>query len=548
MILSVDDDPTVSRSIDRDLRRHYAEHYRVLRAESGAQGLELIGQVKLRGDSVALIVSDQRMPELDGVSFLEQAIDIAPEARRVLLTAYADTQAAIDAINTVSLDHYLLKPWDPPAEQLYPVLDDLLGDWQAGMTEPERAIRVIGHRFSVDSHDVRDFLSRNQVPYRWLDLDRNPEAQRLMQASGGSEASLPLVFLTDGTTLTAPGRRDLAEHVGLATQAEHPFYDLAIVGGGPAGLAAAVYGASEGLRTVLVEHEAPGGQAGQSSRIENYLGFPSGLSGADLSRRATAQGQRFGAELLTTQDVTAIDARGPSRTVELADGAQLAAHAVLVATGVTYRTLDVPGVSELSGRGVYYGAARSEASSCTNEEVFVVGGANSAGQAALYFAQYASTVTILYRGDSLARSMSRYLIDQIDATPAIDVRTGTEVTAAQGSDRLETITINGPGGEATLPAHSLFVFIGAAPRTDWLADALARDERGFVLTGHDAASVENGSLRWPLDRPPYLLETTAPGVFAAGDVRHDSIKRVASAVGEGSMAVQFVHQYMAALE
>jgi thioredoxin reductase (NADPH) len=548
VILSVDDDPTVSRSIDRDLRRRYAERYRVLRAESGAQGLDLIGQVKLRGDAVALIISDQRMPELDGISFLEQAIDVAPEARRVLLTAYADTQAAIDAINTVSLDHYLLKPWEPPAEELYPVLDDLLGDWQAGVAEPEHAIRVIGHRFSVDSHEVRDFLSRNQVPYRWLDLDRNPEAQRLLKASGASVASLPLVFLADGTTLTAPARRDLAQRVGLATEAEHPFYDLAIVGGGPAGLAAAVYGASEGLRTVLVEHEAPGGQAGQSSRIENYLGFPSGLSGADLSRRAATQAQRFGAELITTQNVTAIDANGPSRTLHLADGTQLGAHAVVVATGVAYKTLDVAGIEKLSGRGAYYGAARSEAPSCTNEEVFIVGGANSAGQAALYFAQYARKVTILYRGESLSKSMSSYLIDQIDAVSSVAVRTLTEVKAVHGSDRLETITLSGPAGEETVPAHSLFVLIGAAPHTEWLATTLARDEFGFILTGRDAATVDSGAVRWPLDRAPYMLETTTPGVFAAGDVRHDSIKRVASAVGEGSMAVQFVHQYMAALE
>ncbi len=545
VVLAVDDEPSVARAVERDLRRRYGREFRVLRAESGAEALTALRESKLRGASIALLLADQRMPVMSGVEFLEHAIALAPEAKRVLLTAYADTQAAIDAINRVSLDHYLLKPWDPPDEQLYPVVDDLLDAWRADAPSPADRIRLVGHRWSRESHDVRDFLARNQVPYRWLDVERDDEGRRLLAAADGA-AELPLVLLPDGSALQRPSVVELADRAGIRRRAELPFYDLLIVGGGPAGLAAAVYGASEGLQTALVERQAPGGQAGQSSRIENYLGFPVGLSGGDLARRATTQAQRFGAELLTVQEVTAIDERGPARIVRLAGGDELGASAIIIATGVDYRRLEADGVDGLSGRGIYYGGSRSEGLSCRDEHVVVVGGANSAGQAAIYFAAYAQRVTILYRGDSLAKNMSRYLIDTIEATANIEVRLNAEVEAAHGEESLRSITVrdSATGDRDELALAAMFVFIGARPQTDWLPPAIARDRRGFILAGAELL-MEDVRPRWRLDRDPHLLETSLPGVFVAGDVRSESMKRVASAVGEGSMAVHFVHEYLA---
>jgi thioredoxin reductase (NADPH) len=546
VLLAVDDEPSVARAVERDLRSRYGREFRVLRAESGEDALAALRESKLRGSSIALLLVDQRMPGMSGVEFMEQAIALAPEAKRVLLTAYADTQAAIDAINRVSLDHYLLKPWDPPEEQLYPVIDDLLDAWRADAPDSSDRIQVVGHRWSRESHDARDFLARNQVPYRWLDVERDDEGRRLLAAADG-DAALPMVLFPDGSVLQQPTLSELAERAGVLRRAELPFYDLVIVGGGPAGLAAAVYGASEGLQTALVEREAPGGQAGQSSRIENYLGFPVGLSGGDLARRATAQAQRFGAELLTAQEVTRIDERGPVKVVSLAGGDELIASAIIVSTGVDYRRLEAPGIEQLTGRGVYYGGSRSEGVSCRDERVVVVGGANSAGQAAIYFAGYAQRVTILYRGDDLGKSMSRYLIDTIESTANIDVRLHGEVASAHGDDSLERITIKDTrsGELSELDLAAMFVFIGARPQTAWLSESVARDSRGFVRAGTELL-LEDVRPRWRLDRDPYLLETSLPGMFVAGDVRSQSMKRVASAVGEGSMAVHFVHEYLAA--
>ena len=548
VLLAVDDEPSVARAVERDLRRRYGRDYRVLRAGSGEEALATLREAKLRGTPIALLLVDQRMPGMSGVELLEAALEIAPDAKRALLTAYADTQAAIDAINRVSLDHYLLKPWDPPEEQLYPVVDDLLDVWRAEAPPAADRIQLVGHRWSRESHDARDFLARNQVPFQWLDVEREDEARRLLAAAEG-DGVLPLVLFPDGGSLHGPTITELAERTGVLRRAERPFYDLVIVGGGPAGLAAAVYGASEGLQTALVERDAPGGQAGQSSRIENYLGFPVGLSGGDLARRATTQAQRFGAELLTVQQVTRIEQRGPSKVVHLAGGEELGAAAVIVATGVDYRLLDAPGVEELTGRGVYYGGSRTEGVSCRDEHVVVVGGANSAGQAAIYFAGYAQHVTILYRGDSLAKSMSRYLIDTIEDTPNITVRTNAEVAAAHGEEQLERITVRDTAGgaEQEMELAAMFVFIGARPQTEWLPDEVARDKRGFVLAGSELL-LEDVRPRWRLERNPYLLETTMPGLFVAGDVRSQSMKRVASAVGEGSMAVSFVHEYLAGAE
>ena len=548
VLLAVDDEPSVARAVERDLRRRYGRDYRVLRAGSGEEALATLREAKLRGTPIALLLVDQRMPGMSGVELLEAARKIAPDAKSALLTAYADTQAAIDAINRVSLDHYLLKPWDPPEEQLYPVIDDLLDAWRAEAPPDADRIQLVGHRWSRESHDARDFLARNQVPFQWLDVEREDEARRLLAAAEG-DGVLPLVLFPDGGSLHGPTITELAERTGVLRRAERPFYDLVIVGGGPAGLAAAVYGASEGLTTALVERDAPGGQAGQSSRIENYLGFPVGLSGGDLARRATTQAQRFGAELLTVQQVTRIEQRGPSKVVHLAGGEELGASAVIVATGVDYRLLDAPGVEELTGRGVYYGGSRTEGVSCRDEHVVVVGGANSAGQAAIYFANYAQHVTILYRGDSLAKSMSRYLIDTIEDRPNITVRTNAEVAAAHGDDQLKRITVRdtATGADEEMELAAMFVFIGARPQTEWLPDDVARDKRGFVLAGNELL-LEHVRPRWRLDRNPYLLETTMPGLFVAGDVRSQSMKRVASAVGEGSMAVSFVHEYLAGAE
>ena len=547
-LITVDDDPGVARAVQRDLRRRYGDRYQVLSAPSGQAALDVLGKLVLRSQPVAMMVADQRMPGMSGVEFLESALQQAPNAKRVLLTAYADTTAAIKAINDVSLDHYLLKPWDPPEENLYPVLDDLLAEWQSGeLADGDGGIRVVGHRFSLESHNIRDFLARNRVPHRWLDIERDGEAQQLLEAADAGGGDLPVVVFEDGESLSVPSTVAVANKIGLSTEAQGDFYDLVIVGAGPAGLAGAVYGASEGLSTVVVEREATGGQAGQSSRIENYLGFPSGLSGSDLAQRADIQAKRFGAEFLAVSDVEGIEAKGPVRVVRLGDGAEITTHAILVASGVAYRKLEIRGADALTGRGVYYGAARTEAAACEGEEVFVIGGANSAGQAAVYLAARAAKVTVLYRGDSLQSSMSQYLIDQIDAIANIEVRTNAQATRAHGEEQLTGLTVEDADGAREEPCTSVFVFIGAAPRTEWLDGTIARDQRGFILSGVDLTSPQAPHPRWPLKREPLLLETSLPGVFVAGDARSQSIKRVASAVGEGAMAVQFVHQYLGQL-
>jgi thioredoxin reductase (NADPH) len=539
-ILVVDDEPTVLAAVSRDLRRGFGERFRVLRAGSGPQALELLRELGVRGDQVAMLIADQRMPGMPGTEYLAQARKIAPDAKRVLLTAYADTEAAIAAINEVALDYYLLKPWDPPEEQLFPVVEDLLTTWEAGAALEAGGVRLIGHRYSKESHDLRDFLVRNRVPARWLDIERDGEARELLQVAGVDPERLPVALLEDGAVLERPTILELAERLGVVGAPAQSHYDLVVVGGGPAGLAAAVYGASEGLKTVLVEREAPGGQAGQSSRIENYLGFPAGLSGSDLARRATDQARRLGAELLTVHEAIALRTEGAARIVELSGAETLSASCVIVASGVSYRQLDTPGFAELTGAGVYYGAAMTEARACERQQVVVIGGANSAGQAAVYFSGYAAKVTMLVRGASLEQSMSHYLIEQIAALPNIEVRTASSAIAAEGEDgHLRRLQVQGPDGEQTLEADACFVFIGASPRTDWLDGVVARDARGFILAGRDAQN--NG---WPLQREPYLLESTVPGVFVAGDVRSRSIKRVASAVGEGSMAVSLVHEYL----
>jgi thioredoxin reductase (NADPH) len=546
VILAVDDDPQVLRAVERDLRRRYARDYRVLRAESGESALDTLGKLKLRGDPVALFLVDQRMPRMTGVEFLERAIERFPDAKRALLTAYSDTEAAIRAINEVGLDYYLQKPWDPPDQNLYPNLDDMLDDWRSDYRPPFTGLRVVGDRWSPESHRTRDFLARNRVPFRWFDVEDSEEAREIVANADHGAPKLPLVVYEDGTYAEAPENREIAERIGLQTRAEQQFYDLVIVGGGPSGLAAAVYGASEGLRTVLIEREAPGGQAGTSSRIENYLGFPAGLSGGDLARRAVDQARRFEVEILTPQEVAAVRVEDPYRIVTLADGTEISCYALIITTGVSYRKLDAPGMDRLTGRGVYYGAAQTEAFSCKGEDVYVVGGANSAGQAAMFFSNHARRVFLLYRGDDLRKSMSDYLVRQIEDTESIEVLLNTNVAAVEGEEHLERVsTHNTATGETeTAPAHSLFVFIGAAPKTDWLDGLVARDERGFILSGADLMQDGKRPKGWRPDRDPFLLETNVPGIFVAGDVRHGSVKRCASAVGEGSIAVQFVHQYM----
>ena len=544
-ILTVDDDPGVSRAVARDLRRRYGEQHRIVRAESGASALDALRQMKLRGDMVSVILADYRMPQMNGIEFLERAMDVYPAARRILLTAYADTGAAIDAINVVDLDHYLLKPWDPPEEKLYPVVDGLLEAWLESDHRPVPETKIVGHRWSARSSEVREFLARNQVPYRWYASDE-PEGERLLAAAGADGLRLPVVITPDGEALVEPADAELASRVGLATTPSKDFYDLIVIGGGPAGLGAAVYGASEGLRTVLVERTATGGQAGQTSRIENYLGFPDGVSGAQLTSRARRQATKFGAEVLTTRDVIGLEVNGSARTVRFADGTSIDAHTVILATGVSYRQLEAPGLNEMTGRGVYYGSALTEAAACSEQDVFIVGGANSAGQAAVYLSRSARSVTILVRGPSLQRSMSYYLIQQIEGIPAISVRTCTEVIAAHGEGHLEGLTLRNTanGDTEKVGAQWLFLFIGAAPLTDWLDGVVTRDERGFVVAGPDL-SVEGRKPRgWTLDRAPYHLETSVPGVFVAGDARAESAKRVASAVGEGAMAVMLVHRYL----
>ncbi len=545
VIVTVDDDPGVSRAVARDLRRRYGEQHRIVRAESGDAALDALREMKLRGDEVAVIVADYRMPGMNGIEFLERAMDLYPTARRVLLTAYADTGAAIDAINVVDLDNYLLKPWDPPEEKLYPVIDELLSKWQAEDRRPVRVTKVVGHRWSARSSAVREFLARNQVAYRWYDSEE-PDGQRLLAAAEADGLRLPVVITPDADVLVEPADAELAVKVGLPTTPAQDFYDVVVIGGGPAGLGAAVYGASEGLRTVLVERTATGGQAGQSSRIENYLGFPDGVSGAQLTERARRQATRFGAEVLTTRNVVGLGINGSARTVRFADGGTIDAHTVILATGVSYRQLGAPGLDEMTGRGVYYGSTLTEAVACTGQDVYIVGGANSAGQAAVYLAQHAKSVTILCRGSSLERSMSYYLIQQIGATGNISARICTEVIAAEGSDHLESLTLRdtSTGATETVSAQWLFLFIGAAPLTDWLDGVVVRDGRGFVLAGPDLASCGRRPPGWDLDRLPYHLETSVPGVFVAGDARAESAKRVASAVGEGAMAVMLVHRYL----
>jgi thioredoxin reductase (NADPH) len=579
VLLTVDDNPQVVRAIERDLRRQYGKRFRVLKAESGQEALRLVKKLKLRNEILALLLADQRMPQMSGVSLLEEVMNIFPEAKRILLTAYADTEAAIRSINKAKIDYYLMKPWDPPEEQLYPILDDLLDDWWALTKPPFEGIRIIGLRWSPKSYDVKHFLARNGIPYQWLDIEGDQEARRLVSIASSTKSGkspnssvdtntvtperissptapssepsslhLPLVIFPDGSLIAEPTNSQIAEKIGLKTHAQMPFYDLIIIGGGPAGLAAAVYGASEGLGTLLIERQAPGGQAGMSHNIENYLGFPSGLSGSNLARRAATQAARFGAEILTPQEAVSLRVDGPYRIVKLNDGTEISCHALLIACGVSYRELkDVKGIDKLTGYGVYYGASMVEALSCRGEDVFMVGGANSAGQAAIHFSKYAKTVTLVVRSDSLSKSMSHYLIHQIDETANIHVLLNSKVTEVRGENKLEFITItNSQTGQVlTLPSRELYIFIGAVPHTDVLVGLIERDANGFILTGPDL--IHNGREHpqgWTLDRQPYLFETNVPGIFAAGDVRHGSMKRVAASVGEGSIAVQLIHQYL----
>jgi thioredoxin reductase (NADPH) len=548
-ILTVDDEPEVLRAVERDLRRKYGKQYRILGADSGASALELLGQLKARGDSVALLLADQRMPQMSGLEFLGESMQIFPLAKRALLTAYADTNAAIAAINTAKVHYYLLKPWDPPEEKLYPVLDDLLDDWQADYRPPYQGMRVLGTRWSPTSHQLKDFLGRNQVPYQWTDVEAaapDPEIQALLPSVDLKTATLPVVIMPSGEVLTNPDVDTLAGKIGLNTRAQTDFYDFVIVGGGPAGLAAAVYGASEGLKTLLIERSAPGGQAGMSSRIENYLGFPSGLTGEDLARRAVTQAKRFGAEILSPQEATSLRFDGPYRFIKLRDGSEVSCHALLVASGLSWKRLEIPGLEPLQEAGVYYGAAMTEAQLCAGEDVFVIGGANSAGQAAVYFARFARSVTMLVRSDSLAKGMSNYLIEQIRAIPNIRVETEAEVVEAHGNGHLEAITIanRADGSTRREETPALFIFIGAVPCTAWLRGLLPQDDRGYLLTGAFLPREGEKVKGWKEDRDPFIFESIIPGVFAAGDTRHSSIKRVASAVGEGSITVQMVHQYL----
>ena len=549
ILLSVDDDSDVLRAIERDLRSQYGAEYRVMGSDSPEQALDVLKQLKIRNDNVALLLADQRMPQMDGVKFLQEATTIYPDAKRALLTAYADTNAAISAINDAGINYFFMKPWYPPTERLYPQLDDLLDDWQASYRPAFEGIRVLGTRWSPKCYELRDFLARNHVPYQWIDVELNandPETKRLLDVLGPDASSLPVVLFPDGTKILESMPAQVAQKVGLRTRAQTDFYDLAIVGGGPAGLAAAVYGASEGLHTVMVEREAPGGQAGMSSRIENYLGFPTGLSGGDLARRAVVQATRFGVEILAPQEVTAVRVEGPYRILKMADGSEVSCHALMIASGVQWRRLEAAGVDRLQGAGIYYGGGTTEALSCKNEIVYVVGGANSAGQAAMNFSKYADKVIILVRGSSLSSTMSQYLIDQIQKTPNIQVWTHASVAEVHGDSHLEEISVlcSDTNKVERVPASAVFIFIGALPRTDWLGDLVERDDRGFILTGPDLIHDGVRPKGWNLDRDPFLLETNIPGVFAVGDVRHGSVKRVASGVGEGSVAVQFIHQYL----
>jgi thioredoxin reductase (NADPH) len=542
-ILTVDDDPMVSAAISRDLRRRYGDDYLIVKATSGTQALAALTKLALRNQPIALIATDQRMPGMTGIELLEQAREQAPTAKYLLLTAYADTEVAIKAINDIGLDYYLLKPWDPPEDQLFPVIDDLLGDWQQANPEHTTDVRVVGNRWSDRTHDIKTFLARNHVPYRWYDVERDAEGQRLRDLADAADNDLPLVLIPEGETLRSRSQPERRGEIDRGWRAEQPLYDVCIVGGGPAGLAAGVYAASEGLRTVIVEREAPGGQAGLSAAIENYLGFPRGLTGSDLAARAVAQASRFGAEMVLARGVVGLESRGPVHAVLLEGSGEIEARSVIIATGVSYRSLDVDGLADLTGRGVYYGATASEASQCQDDEVYVVGAANSAGQAALNLARYAKRVVLLVRGDTLTTSMSRYLIDKITSATNIEVRCRTEVVTCRGDGHLEALTLSdrSSGRVEEVLASWLFVFVGASPRTDWLSESLVRDGKGFVVTGPELVTMD----RWALPRPPFALETSLPGVFAAGDVRLDSMKRVASAVGEGAMSVYLVHRYLA---
>jgi thioredoxin reductase (NADPH) len=546
VIMIVDDEPQVLNAVERDLRRHYRNDYRIVKSGSGTEAVSVVQQLKQRNAPLALFLVDQRMPEMSGTEFLEQAIQIYPDARKVLLTAYADTEAAIASINRVGLDYYLMKPWDPPEEHLYPLLDDLLSEWKATVPQPYDGIRVAGTLWSPQSHQVKDFLSRNRIPYQWLDIERDAEVRALVDAVNQGTHRLPVVFFPNGATLVEPEPRELAEMVGMHMKASTLYYDLIIVGAGPAGLGAAVYGASEGLSTALIESEATGGQAGTSSRIENYLGFPQGVRGADLARRATDQARRLGAEILLAQTVTGVRVDDTYRIVTLADGSELSCKALLISTGVTIRELDVPEVKRLTGAGVYYGAALTEAAHYRGQEIYVIGGANSAGQAAMFFSRYASQVTILVRSEKLADGMSQYLVDQISSTPNIRVLTRTEVASVQGAEKLEKITFfnRDKGEQNTTPAAAMFIFIGAVPHSGFISGLVCCNTAGFILTGADLSLDGKRPRDWPLRRDPYLLETSVPGIFAAGDVRQGAVRRVASAVGEGAIAVSLIHQYL----
>ncbi len=549
VIWTVDDDPDVLRAVERDLRRHYGDRYKVISADSGVSALEATKQLKLRNEPVALFLVDQRMPRMSGVEFLEQAIELYPDAKRALLTAYADTDAAIRAINNVHIDHYLMKPWDPPEERLYGVVDDMLDDWQTFYHPAFQGVRVVGHQWSPHSSEIRDFLGRNFVPHQWLNVETDEEAKQLLNTTGAEASSLPIVVFADGFFLSNLPSSEVAHKLGLKTKAEFPFYDLVVVGAGPAGLAAAVYGAADGLHTLLIEREAPGGQAGRSSRIENYLGFPVGLSGNDLARRAVAQARRFGVEILTPQEVRSVRLEGPSRVLTLSDGAEIGCRALLIATGIAFRKLDVPGLDRLTGAGVYYYAPMSEAFSYRAGNIYIVGGANSAGQAAMYFSKFAHQVTMLVRGNSLSDSMSQYLENQIGATKNIEVKLNSSVMAVEGVDRCERITIQNTKTCATetVPASALLIYAGAVPRTDWLAGVVERDAQGYLISGQHLMLEGKRPTGWTADRDPFYLETNVPGIFVAGDVRHRSAKGVTSGVGEGAMAVKLVHQYLGLL-
>jgi len=550
VIWTVDDDPDVLRAVERDLRRQYGNRYRVMAADSGPSALSAVEQLKLRNEPVALFLVDQRMPRMSGVEFLEKALELYPDAKRALLTAYADTDAAIRAINSVKIDHYLMKPWDPPEERLYGIVDDLLDDWQASYHPIFDGIRVVGHRWSPAATDIRDFLGRNFIPYQWLDVEKDELAKQLVTSSKVESSSLPLVVFSDGSFLARPTAATVASKLGLRTRAEQPLYDLVVVGAGPAGLAAAVYGAADGLRTLLIEREAPGGQAGRSSRIENYLGFPIGLSGGDLARRAVAQARRFGVEILAPQEVVGVRIEGPSRVVRLSDESEVVARALLIATGIAFRKLEVPGLERLQGAGVHYYAPMSEAFSHRDGDVYIVGGANSAGQAAMYFSGFARQVTMVVRGDSLSATMSRYLENQILATKNIALKVNSQVIEVRGSERCEELVIEDKksGERQTVPASALLVYAGAVPRTEWLAGIVERDAQGYVISGQHLLQRESRRPQgWMVDRDPLYLETSVPGIFVAGDVRHRSAKGVTSGVGEGAMAVKLVNEYLSTL-